>query len=448
MEFVLTPKGGKKILYEGFAYIHEKTRNFKSYYKCEKRTECGGRILIESNKNTISELSTHTHPPNPNRIAVIKTIAEIKNLSEKSDDIPSNIIQNATKDFPISGVTLLPKKESLSQIITRIRRKKYRNELNSFDKTFKGEPFIFLNDEQNGILILTTDKNLEMLALNKNWYADGTFNIAPIEYQVYTIHIILKNCQTVPLVYGILKNKDKKTYNLFFSFLKNKRKDLNPKNITIDFEMAAINSFLEVFESTVIYGCFFHFCQAIWRKIQEIGLQKWYKESTENSNLIKKFNALAYLPESDVKTGFYTLVESVSQESFILLKKFFIYFEKTWIGNVEAGRFQNPLFSIKMWNVYNRVLNDLPRTNNSVEGWHNAFSKRVRIKHPTLNVLIYKIKQEQNSNEFLIEQIFSGLTIKKQKKKYILINNQIKNIVFSYNNYCIMAFLTAITRNI
>ena len=32
-----------------------------------------------------------------------------------------------------------------------------------------------------------------------------------------------------------------------------------------------------------------------------------------------------------------------------------------------------PVFPIKMWSVYQRLLDGLPRTNNSLESWHKQF---------------------------------------------------------------------------
>ena len=61
-----------------------------------------------------------------------------------------------------------------------------------------------------------------------------------------------------------------------------------------------------------------------------------------------------------------------------------------------------------MWNVYDRVMLNLPRSNNSVEGWHNAFATRVTIAHPTIHKLAEKIRHEQSKFEVDIAQLLQG----------------------------------------
>ena len=58
-----------------------------------------------------------------------------------------------------------------------------------------------------------------------------------------------------------------------------------------------------------------------------------------------------------------------------------------------------------MWNVYGRVMSNLPRSNNSVEGWHNAFATRVAIAHPIIKKLAEKIRREQSKFEVDIAQL-------------------------------------------
>ena len=76
------------------------------------------------------------------------------------------------------------------------------------------------------------------------------------------------------------------------------------------------------------------------------------------------------------------------------LSEFLDYFERTWIGLEHHGRRRRPLFSIGLWNVRDRIECALPRTNNSVEGWHRAFDIRISITHTSISKLIRKIVAE------------------------------------------------------
>ena len=63
-----------------------------------------------------------------------------------------------------------------------------------------------------------------------------------------------------------------------------------------------MNAALSVFKCK-IYGCYFHFSQSLWRRVQLLGLTKnWYNPSFRLS--FKKIQALAFLPETDVIKGF------------------------------------------------------------------------------------------------------------------------------------------------
>ena len=68
-----------------------------------------------------------------------------------------------------------------------------------------------------------------------------------------------------------------------------------------------------------------------------------------------------------------------------------------------------------MWNVYYRVMSNLTPSNNSVEGWPNAFATRVAIAHPTIKKLAEKIRREQPKFEVDIAQLLRGQQPKPKK---------------------------------
>ena len=74
---------------------------------------------------------------------------------------------------------------------------------------------------------------------------------------------------------------------------------LNPSHIMVDFEKASINALEEHFLA-VVSGCFFHFSQYIFRKIQSNGLTNQYIEDTEFAITMRMLPSLAFVPEHDV----------------------------------------------------------------------------------------------------------------------------------------------------
>ena len=73
------------------------------------------------------------------------------------------------------------------------------------------------------------------------------------------------------------------------------------------------------------------------------------------------------------------------------------------------------MFPIEFWSAYNRMIMNLPRLNNSIEGWHNAFAKRVAVVHPSVTKLAEKIRREQSKFETDIAQIRQGQEPKSKK---------------------------------
>ena len=59
---------------------------------------------------------------------------------------------------------------------------------------------------------------------------------------------------------------------------------------------------------------------------------------------------------------------SLDDDTVEILSDILTYLEATWTGGVQRGRRRRSLFGISLWNVHGRVEQDLPQTNNSIEG--------------------------------------------------------------------------------
>ena len=171
---------------------------------------------------------------------------------------------------------------------------------------------------------------------------DGTFAVCPsLFYQLYTMHGIIKDT-TVPLVYCLM-SKTKEKYKELFAALKNLNAMLDPHEVTMDFEIAAIEALKSSFPIGNLKGCFFHLAQANWRKIQSVGLVREYQQDTNVRILLKSFVALASIPEENIYLRFQKLKETTAKMQNEKNADFVSYFEATWLGkNCEGDELGPP----------------------------------------------------------------------------------------------------------
>ena len=73
------------------------------------------------------------------------------------------------------------------------------------------------------------------------------------------------------------------------------------------------------------------------------------------------------------------------------------YFEDTYIGRYRrnAPR-RSPFLAINLWNMFNRTDDELPRTSNSVEGWHRSFQGHVSAYHPVFLKFLFVLQKAEN----------------------------------------------------
>ena len=128
----------------------------------------------------------------------------------------------------------------------------------------------------------STDENMQLLCGSAAIYMDGTFRVVPSLFaQLYTLHAFYKG-QMMPLVYFLLPDKSRATYSRMFLLLCDHATSsgltFRPPMFQLDYEIAAIGAIREAFPAPLIKGCNFHYTQALWRKVQQVGLGSSYKD--------------------------------------------------------------------------------------------------------------------------------------------------------------------------
>jgi len=147
---------------------------------------------------------------------------------------------------------------------------------------------------------------LDYLASTKCRFVDGTFDVIKAPFtQLYSFHGFLKVgelMKQVPLVFVFMSGKRKRDYRRVLRTLKQLAPTLNPTATVMDFEAAMWRAATAtaVFTQTRLFGCNFHWPQAVWRNVQELGLQAAYRDDDATHRLCRKVMALPFLPPDHV----------------------------------------------------------------------------------------------------------------------------------------------------
>ncbi|KAG0440364.1 hypothetical protein DMUE_1800 [Dictyocoela muelleri] len=152
----------------------------------------------------------------------------------------------------------------------------------------------------------------------------------------------------VPLVYILMKSKSKNSYEKIFNYIKRKVDNLNPKFITIDLEMAAFLALKSTFPEPKIVGCFFHFTQLLFRRIQRLGMTKLYKENMKIREVFRIVIILAFFPIDNIKLEYLKLRDYILKNNhFENFRPFWKDFESSIGYKIENDNFNdNSIFCI------------------------------------------------------------------------------------------------------
>ncbi|CAM4834891.1 unnamed protein product [Rotaria magnacalcarata] len=397
----------------------------------------GCTVYVHTDTNNVylgSDVPEHDHEPNPELLEVRKVRQKIKERA-LNEIIPiSMIYEQETSRTSISSITLaiLPTSQEIYPSVAKVRQKVVPLLPNcclfdipdDYQRTNGGSRFL-LSDEslarRERLLIFASDQQLDLLFQSRIIYMDGTFAKSPLHFiQVYIIHAIIFDI-CVPCVFCLLVNKKAITYRQIFLELKEKAKErgkvFEPTTIMSDFESGFLPVLKSKFPSPKHYGCFFHFCQAIYRQIQNLGKQQHYSANEPFRLLCRKLMALALMPSEQVINGFNDIQLVADQLPDHPMKELLLYFQKNWLDNID------------LWNVSTCDT----RTNNVCEGYHNRMNSRVYKNHPNIWTFIKFMQNEERRVHCITIQWAAGATRKKNVRTAV-IQHCINTLVNQYNN--------------
>ena len=452
MDAPKTERGGDVMSLDGFDYVERKDRrghDGSRTWRCRdyRKNRCPATLkTMNGNVFEGKGCNRHSHGGDP----LLPKVREIQSLmraqAATTMDTTRTVVASNLVNVPADVLQRLPKRSSLEDNVRAKRRA--GNPVNpnpqslNFQVPDRFEDLVLYDSGQEDplrILILGKQDLMDLLEHADLWLGDGTFDVCPaVYYQLYTIHCKV-GISYPPCVYFLLPNKTQVTYVRALKAFKDLLPQASPDTILVDFETAPINAFREVFGDSTQKGCLFHQGQNFNRKVTEIGLKKEYESNPEFNMLVKSLLALTFVPENDVLERFQELVDKFDDLVEIhpeleRVNELYSYVELYYIRGRERpqGRGRAPAkYPIALWNHYADALNDVPRTANAVEGYHNGLNSLFLASHPTLWKLLAGLELDMALH---LKTLADAQVVNNPapRQKYVLLNQRLAAKVGTY----------------
>lgn len=443
-----TERGRTKLSADGYLYVKKKEKGNKIRWVCQhsRTTACKGALTTNLLFGDPTSIVAHNHAAQASTSEVHNIRRRMQQLAHNVTAKPSQVIAQCLQDASEEARTHIGQLESCKRDIRRQRRKLLPAEPASMNDVIVPDEwrttsetsdrrFLLHADEEGNerILIFATDQQLRTLATSRTWHMDGTFATCPSLFaQLYTIRVPLDST-SVTCVYALLPGKSQAVYERFLRIVvaKCEERDIAPlpSRIITDFEHAVLQAISTVFGPNVHrQGCFYHLCQATWRKIQNLGLTTLYRADENIRDFVGMVDGLALLPLQKLDEGMQFLRREVPTQ----LEEFLDYFDATYVSGTmhrlpqQDGHNQGmlmrlarrpPTFLPETWNVHDATLNGDDRTNNACEGWNNSFRILVGAHHPSFYRLLDALRKDVAMSETMLLQHRNGDQINRPQKR-------------------------------
>jgi hypothetical protein len=239
-----------------------------------------------------------------------------------------------------------------------------------------------LNGKDERILIWGSEESISVLRQNGQIFIDGTFCIVPRDF--YQCVVIMAFDPTValyvPCIWSLLSGKSELQYCTFLHevvVLLDYR--WSPKVCVVDFERGLIGAVNYEFTKTKIVGCFFHFKQALYRKMKKMKLPE-----DEMCICLQNMGFLTVIPKEEIEIAISFLELLLPDSSY--WKMFWKYFRNTWMVR----------FSPTLWKSSEVGIEEMERrTNNALERYNRRLNERFSTAHPNIGTFIEGLRNEE-----------------------------------------------------
>jgi hypothetical protein len=366
----------------------------------------------------------------------LKVKEKAKSTVKKSIEL----ITSATSKLSNDQLKDIPNFSYLTDVIKKERNKSelyipnFHEEIPpTLKQTLQGLTFYRGSTFENGekILLFFSDFAINYAKKSKTFLIDGTFKSVPRQYyQLLTIHTHIYG-KTIPTIFALLSSKTEKIYLRLFKLVKST--GINMDRVVIDLELALKNALEKTFNPIEILFCNFHFVQCLWRRLQSIGLSGLYKNDIKFARVIRMYLNLAFFPMKAVSEGNIYIIETIKKFNFEpILFEFGKYFCDNFLVETETNTMKHKNLFSNGWNCFERVIKNLPRTNNSLEAWHKGLNATVYTRHPNLGAFLHALQMEEEKTRLKLKQLSIGFI--ETNKKSLVYEEKLRTIVLNFEN--------------
>ena len=316
----------------GYTYVVKKRQGARIYWRCSVKNKT---LFCRASVTQCGEIFTpginqHCHQSTgPDARKALQICADVKAKAAEmvfkpASAIVEEVLTDQIDDSPCPSV---PKPTNLTRQANRVRQKLRPDDPRdlAFEVNHEFLPSDFLQKDirvgERRHLFFATPVMLSLLSRCKRWYIDSTFKVVRHPFtQLCSIHAFLKcedNTKQVPLAFILMSGKRRRDYTkVLRAVLESLPADSSVKEVVVDFESAMWRALAEVLPAARVQGCSFHWTQAVWRKVQELGLSTAYQRDDGSHRFIRNLMALVYLPPEHIPTMFDKLFADATTPAF------------------------------------------------------------------------------------------------------------------------------------
>ena len=237
------------------------------------------------------------------------------------------------------------------------------------------QPLTFFRDKLDlatgeTVMIFCTDRFLRLLCSSKNLAMDSTFKSAPYGvYQYFTIHTRFAK-KTIARIHVLMTHKTTAAYSAVFNWIRLQAATLSPddpiplkwEKAMADFELGQATAIDLLYPPVGKEGCQFHYCQAVWLHVVNVGLKVLYNADGDVRSFVKCIYAIPFVPIGRVMEAYNAVLNHFDRERHlhpVQMNALVTYLDNQW--------FNNPNMPLSSFNCF--LLGEY-RTNNAVEGFN------------------------------------------------------------------------------